>query len=395
MQHVTATCYNLPLHHGQMTHAAEANTEKEMTVLTQATEQWSNRPADQRFNSLEALHAAVCHHKSVAVEATDVKLSTLRIAASAEDPTLGFKPQPHLISPTGAVAKFTHHSFGQLCRRIGAPASYLRQLPASVVADNMNYGLSTVEPRDNGEGDNLLFSQNGSLVLRAALSPSYTRIWNCDVTSRLIRLTESNPDWQPAPEAFDGSRGLYASDKDMFAFLVDNDRRIFESLPGGGLGRGFFVSNSEVGDASFRVTTFLYEFICGNHRVWGATGVQEIRIPHIGDADARAFSKLTVELKKYSDSSAIETEQKIQSMRVMELGATKDEVLDAVFNLGTTRKVAALAYEIAEKSEDRYGNPRSVWGFTGGLTEVARDLPNADERVALERQAGKIMQIAF
>lgn len=50
---------------------------------------------------------------------------------------------------------------------------------------------------------------------------------------------------------------------------------------------------------------------------------------------------------------------------------------------------------VAVENEDRYGNPRSVWAFTGGLTEIARDRLNADERVALERQAGKIMQIAF
>lgn len=365
-----------------------------MTTLLQATEQWSNRPADQRFNSLEALHAAVTHHRTVAVEAPNVKLSGLRVISESRADGAPLD-KPLLISENGRAAEFTHYSFGQLARRIKAPASYLRTLPVPLVAANMNEGLAKVEPREDGEGDTMMFAQNGSLVLRATLSPSYKRIWNSDVTSRLIRLTEQNPDWQPAPEAFDGSRGLYASDKDMFAFLVDNDRRIFESLPGGGLGRGFFVSNSEVGDASFRITTFLYEYICGNHRVWGATGVQEIRIPHIGNADARAFGKLSVELRKYADSSVIETEQKIESMRRMELGATKDEVLDKVFGLGLPRRTAAKAYVVAEENEDRYGSPRSVWGFTGGLTEIARDLPNADERVTLERQAGKIMQIAF
>lgn len=363
------------------------------TTLTQATDQWSNRPADQRFNSLADLHGAVTHHRAVAVEAVNVQMSALRIV---ERTNPDGSELPMLLSPaTGSEAEFTHHSFGQLCRRIGAPASYLRTLPSRLVSDNMNEGLQKIEPRENGEGDNLLFSQNDKLVLRAALSPSYTRIWNSDVTSRLIALTEKSPEWQPAPEAFDGSRGLYASDKDMFAFMVDSDRRIFESLPGGGLGRGFFLSNSEVGDASFRLTTFLYEYVCGNHRVWGASGVQELRIPHIGSADSRAFAKMTVELRKYADSSAADEETKIESMRRMELGASKDEVLDAVFNLGLTRKVAVQAYDIAVEHEDRYGSPRSVWGFTGGLTEVARDKQNADERVLLERQAGKIMQIAF
>jgi hypothetical protein len=369
-----------------------------MTVLTQATNQWSSRPADERFASLADLHAAVLHHREAAVEATNVQLSSLRVAASVAawgSESEAATQEPVIVGAEGVAAKFTHHSFGQICRRIGAPASYLRDLPVALVAANMNEGLSKVEARENGEGDNLLFTQNGSLVLRAALSPSYTRIWNSDVTDRLIRLTESNPVWQPAPAAFDGSRGLYASDKDMFAFLVDNERRIFESLPGGGLGRGFFVSNSEVGDASFRVTTFLYEYICGNHRVWGAQGVHEIRIPHIGNADARAFSKLTVELRKYSDASATDEEAKIEKMRRFEIAGTKDEVLDAAFGLGLTKKVAAAAYDKAVEREDWYGSPRSVWGFNGGLTEIARDLPNADERVALERTAGKIAQIAF
>jgi hypothetical protein len=28
--------------------------------------------------------------------------------------------------------------------------------------------------------------------------------------------------------------------------------------------------------------TFLYEYVCGNHRVWGASNVVEVKIRHIG-----------------------------------------------------------------------------------------------------------------
>lgn len=357
------------------------------TTLMAASNQWTNRPADERFGSLADLHAAVQHHRDVAVEAKNVNLKSLRIEVQ--------EGAPRLIGAGGAAATFSHHGFGQLARRIGAPTNYLRELPASLVALNMNHGLATCEA---GTDDNLLFSQNGSLVLRAALSGKYNRIWNSDVTSRLIRLTEERPEWQPAPAAFDGSRGLYAGEKDMFAFLVDNDRRIFEKGPAGGLGRGFFVSNSEVGDGSFAITTFFYEYVCGNHRVWGASGVANLRIPHIGNADARAFAGLSMELTKYADASAVEDEQKVASMHRMTLGGTKDEVLDRVFSLrlpGLGRKVALEAYTIAEQHSEWYGDPKSIWGFTGGATEIARDMANADDRVALERASGKIMQIAF
>jgi len=358
-----------------------------MTTLTAATDQWMARPADERFGSLADLHAAVSHHREVSVESQHVNLSMLRVEARGGEPVL--------IGANDTAATFTHHGFGQLARRIGAPANYLRELPAEIAAVNINYGLGACT---KGDDDNLLFTSNGSLRLRAALSGKYTRIWNSDVTSRLIRLTEQAPEWQPAPAAFDGSRGLYASDENMFAFLVDNDRRIFEKGPGGGLGRGFFVSNSEVGSASFSVTTFFYEYICGNHRVWGASGISELRIPHIGTADARAFDRLSVELTRYADSSAADDELKVASMQRMALGGTKEEVLDRVFSLrlpGLGRKVADAAYTLAETHSEWYGDPKSVWGLTGGVTELARDMANADDRVSLERAAGKLMQIAF
>jgi hypothetical protein len=366
-----------------------------MTVLTQAFTQWASRPADQRFTSLADLHEAVTHHREVAAEARAVNLQICRVSTARDDATEEVRPV--FVGPSGREAEFTHWSFGQLAKRVGAPAHYLRELPASLASANLNYGLRTIAEENDVTvaTSKLLFAQNGSLVLRALTGEGYTRIWNADITSRLIRLTEERPEWQPAPAAFDGSRGLYASDKDVFAFLVDNDRRIFERGPGEGLGRGFFVSNSEVGDASFRVTTFLYEYVCGNHRVWGAQGVQQLRIPHVGNADERAFRRLAIELTKYADTSASLEEAKIEKAARFELGASKDEVLDKVFGLGLTRRLAEQTYALAEQREEWYGNPRSAWGYTGALTEIARDLPNADERVKLERQAGKIIEIAF
>lgn len=366
-------------------------------VLTAAFDQWANRPADERFASLEALHAACTHHRDVAVEARNVDLRALRIeAGEVRNDDGSTSVQPLLVGTSGQRARFTHYAFGQLARRVGAPGDYLRKLPAELAAENLNYGLSHTE--HNRTNDALLFAKNGELRLRAALSDAYKRIWNADVTSRLLRLVEQSPEWQPAPAAFDGSRGLYASDSDMFAFLVDNDRRIFEKGPEGGLGRGFFVSNSEVGAGAFAITTFFYEYVCGNHRVWGASGVQELRIRHVGNADDRAFSELSVELRKYADASIADDEAKVTAMRSKVLGATKDEVLDAVFGLrfaGITRKVLEQSYDVAVAHEDWYGNPHSVWGITGGMTQVARDVANASDRVALERAAGKVMQIAF
>jgi hypothetical protein len=214
----------------------------------------------------------------------------------------------------------------------------------------------------------------------------------------LLQLEATGP-WQPAPAAFDGSRGLYLGDRDMFAFLVDNGRRIFETGPGGGLSRGFMCWNGEVGDRSIGVTTFFYEYVCGNHRIWGVKGVEELRIAHIYTDPKRAWDKLAVTLKTYAESSAEDDEAKVKAARTFELGATKEEVLDAVFKLqigGLAKKTVDQAYDLVDgQRSDWYGSPRTAWGLAGGITEIARDLPNADDRTAADRAASKVMQIAF
>lgn len=362
-----------------------------MSVLMHASNQWASRPADQRFASLAALHAATSDYRSRA-RVAERPYNGLQVRAES----FGENIEPVLVGEKG-TAHFSNWSFGQLCARIGAPASYLRALPARLVAENLNHGLKSFRPEDEDNAQ-LMFTQNGGLRLAALTSPKYSRIWNSDVTSRLIRLTQQQPEWQPAPAAFDGSRGLYASDHDMFAFLVDNERRIFEKGPEGGLGRGFFVWNSEVGAASFGIMTFFYEYVCGNHRVWGASGVHELRIRHVGEANDRAWRGIEAELVKYAESSAVDDEAKIESARRMVLGKDKDEVLDKVFGLRVpdlSRRVIGEAYDLAVQREDRYGDPRTVWALTGGMTEIARDLPNADDRVKLDRAAGKVLQIAF
>lgn len=355
-----------------------------MTTLTRAWQEWSSRPADERYASLEELHASALRsqHEARTVDAAWASLETV-----VESDTLMLKRR----SGAKGMASLSNWAFSQVARQADAPASYLATLPPALASDCLNHGLATAEGNTK-----LLFNLNGSLVLRAATGTGYTRIYDADVTKRLLMLQAQG--WNPAPAAFDGSRGLYRGDRDMFVFMVDNTRRIFETLPGGGLSRGFFCWNSEVGAASFGIGTFLYEYVCGNHRVWGVSGYTELRIRHVGNADDRAFGELQGELRRYSDSSASEEEARIESARSFSLGTDKDAVLDRVFGLklnGLTRTLLEQGYERAVEHEDWYGSPRSAWGFAGGLTEVARDLPNADQRTLVDRAAGRVMELAF
>lgn len=354
-----------------------------MTVLTQATHQWSTRPADERFSDLKTLHDAALRFRENARESR-VQLGRIIPVATSDGEVALSTPSSHVT--------MTNWAFGQLCRKVEAPPAFLRMLPPELAVDVLRARLTI---QDQAETVQALMHRNGTQTVRALTTETYTRVWNADVTARLLRLQDDGP-WQPAPAAFDGSRGLYLSDHDVFAFLVDNNRRIFETGPAGGLSRGFFVWNSEVGAASLGISTFLYEYICGNHRVWGAQMLSEVRLRHVGKALDR-WGALSVELTRYADASASDDETRIQRTRQYILGADKGAVLDTLFGLRVpelTRARIGEAYALAEKREDWYGNPRSAWGMAGALTEMARDNPHADERVALDRAAGRVMALA-
>jgi hypothetical protein len=47
----------------------------------------------------------------------------------------------------------THWSFGQLASQVGAPAAYLRQLPAALAGINLQYGLTAKRRTDQNARD--------------------------------------------------------------------------------------------------------------------------------------------------------------------------------------------------------------------------------------------------
>lgn len=384
------------------------------TNLYQASKQWAGRPADQRFENLAEMYAACQHHRESAATAT-VPLNRLRCEDRGGDVML--------IGATGQAANLTHWSFGQLANRVGAPADYLRRLPANMAAANLTHGLATV---DDDASARVLFHKNGSLVARCVTSDSYTRIWNADVVERLLPLVKQGWQVPPARPAFPnqpGSRlataadviragehglsvkvgdtiapaGLYASDHDMFAFMVNESVRI-EDGSEGGLSRGFFVSNSEVGAASLRLTKFLYRSVCGNHIVWGAKDVSELRIIHRGNADGRFASEMTAELRRYANESAGDDEQRIVAAKRFKIGATKEEVLDRLFGariLPRKSLEAAYDYAVEEGEIHAAGSPKTAWGFAQGITRLSQDTTYADKRSEIDRAAGKVLEMSF
>lgn len=396
-----------------------------MGNLMQAHRQWASRPDDERFWTLDDMKDYCNGIRMTSVQGA-VEVKDLSVI-STEDNDIRLQGKSR-------AATLGHYAFGQLSRMIGAPADYLRSLPAPLAAECMNSGMRQLP--DQERGLSLLCRKSGIdpalLHVRAALSQRYTRIWNGDILQRLQDALPAGwqvPPARPASNNAGGNTriateadvlrsskrsgaggigvkvgdtiapaGLYASDKDMFAFLVNEDNPV--EVGGNPLYRGFFVWNSEVGDSSFGILTFLYNSVCGNHIVWDARRCEELSIRHVGEADNKAWGSLKLELKRYSEQGVADVQSRIISAKSHILGNTKDDVITALFSKRfshLTKGEISDSLEYAEKFPADHGNanPRSAWAVSQGMTRFSQTRPYADDRVRLDRTAGKILELVF
>jgi plastocyanin len=77
-----------------------------------------------------------------------------------------------------------------LCTLVGAPTSYLRQLPAALSGINLQHGL----PSHRAELVKTLEADNGRVELRAVTGPDYGRIWDHELVAAVKRLAPKKTD---------------------------------------------------------------------------------------------------------------------------------------------------------------------------------------------------------
>ncbi len=104
--------------------------------IGRVSSEWFSRPDDERYLSLGDLYAAVRARADRATART-VESRAIRVEASRDDAERLALIVPGRDEPIAP----THWSFGQMCSLVGAPASYMRQLPAPLAGINMQHGL--------------------------------------------------------------------------------------------------------------------------------------------------------------------------------------------------------------------------------------------------------------
>lgn len=365
-----------------------------MSTLMQASRQWSSRPDEERFLSLDAMLATLREVRANSREKV-VASKALHVGLEGADGL-------HIVGQNGTPAMLTHQSFGQIATLAQAPAGYLRTLPASMAADCVNYGLQIARGAQD-VGVLLTRSQGDDaeiISLRAATGPNYGRVWNCDVIGALrdrfgdgvTGAFRVPGEFGRAVEVTKENTTLYASDRDTFVFLADEENRI--DVPGrrdgkpGSLARGFFVWNSETGAATLGCAMFLFDYVCCNRIVWGAQQYKELKIRHTASAPEKWLREVQPVIERMAHASAEPIEQMIANARAKALGDRTDAFLAERFGPRMVPQLKAL--HLAEE-----GRPiETLWDATTAATAYARSIQHQSARVEFETIAGNILDLA-
>ncbi|MEG8223739.1 DUF932 domain-containing protein [Sphingomonas sp. HH69] len=371
--------------------------------VSRVSSEWFSRPDDEKFLSLTDLYDNV---RIRAERATTriVESRSLRVEARADNPerlTLFVPGEDMPIAPT-------NWSFGQLSSLVGAPASYLRSLPAALAGINLQHGLLS----HRGEQVKLLQTQNGRAELRAVTGPDYGRIWDHELVAAVMKIAGDGVgdtrwkvpgvlDWSsmhynPFVDVTRDTTTLYASDRDVFLFLVDDTHPIEAGRLANGdpdlFFRGFYCWNSEVGSKTLGIATFYLRAVCMNRNLWGVENFEEISIRHSKFAANRFAHEAAPALENFADSSASGFIQGIRAARERIVARTDEDrqtfLRGQGFSKAETGKIIATV--LAEEGHP----PASIFDFVQGITAHARSKSNQDSRLDVEAKGRRLLERA-
>lgn len=365
--------------------------------------EWFNRPDDERFLSLDAL-ADMVRSRAERSKTRVLESALIHVEARRDDPERLSLMLPGADAPVAP----THWSFGQLASLVGAPVAYLRQLPAALAGINLQYGLTS----HRAEQIKTMEVENGRVELRALTGPDYGRIFDYELVEAVQRIAGNGTGdtrWK-VPGVLDWSTGiynprvditrdtttLYASDRDVFLFLVDDLNPIEAGkLPDGSPDlyfRGFYCWNSEVGAKTLGMASFYLRAVCQNRNLWGVEDFEEITIRHSKYAASRFAHEAAPALLNFTNSSPMPFINGIKAARERIVARTDEDRTDFLRKRGFSRAETGRIIDTVLAEEGR--PPESIFDFVQGITALARDKAHQDARLDMEAKAKKLLDRA-
>jgi hypothetical protein len=368
--------------------------------IGRVSSEWFSRPADERYLSLSELFDSL-RDRADRSRTRTAESAAIRVDANRDD-----AEKLMLIVPGADVPLVpTHWSFGQLASLVGAPAAYLRDLPAPLAGINLQYGLTS----HRAELVKTLEVEDGRIELRAVTGPDYGRIFDHELVAAVQRIAGNGTGdtrWK-VPGVLDWSTGiynprvdvtrdtttLYASDRDVFLFLVDDLNpieagRLLDGSPDLYF-RGFYCWKSEVGAKTLGIASFYLRAVCQNRNLWGVEDFEEITIRHSKYAASRFAHEAAPALTRFADSSPMPFVNGIKAARDRIVARTDEDRTEFLRKRGFGKSETGKIIDTVLAEEGR--KPESIFDFVQGITAVARDKPHQDARLDLEAKAKKLL----
>lgn len=225
-----------------------------MNMITTAANEYANRPKDEAFADLPTMIAAAEYDR---LHSKEVSYNLKDLYAMPSDDGL-------VLKGAKGPATMSHWAFGQLARMVGAPAGYLRGLPAQIAADALNHGIQSAGEQEAS----LLVKANGGLPhVRSVNTDSYSRLWDSTLYSaaqeQVFSQRTSRGDTWIAPPTWEGDiAGTWRGDRTSFVIRVDGGSIVNDPSIRNGDGRmfrGVMILNSEVGASAAWIMRVLFQ----------------------------------------------------------------------------------------------------------------------------------------
>ncbi len=210
--------------------------------------------------------------------------------------------------------------------------------------------------------------------------PDYGRIWDHELVAAVMKIAGNGTgdtmwkvpgvlDWatmthNPFVDITKDTTTLYASDRDVFLFLVDDTHPIEAGrLPNGEpdlFFRGFYAWNSEVGSKTLGIASFYLRAACCNRNLWVVENFEEISIRHSKFAAHRFANEAAPALTSFANSSPAPFIAGIKAARERIVARTDDDRDSFLRKRGFSKAETAKIIETVLSEENRKPEASSI-----------------------------------
>lgn len=389
-----------------------------MTATMHAmSNQWRDRPEDERFWDVAELEVAANTKRTRSREVVG-PLASLRFEPVEDSGIV-------VMNRAGKRAAISNLAFGQVASMVGLPAKVLMRLSNGLAVKCLNECVEKEVQESEDELEvQMLLDVGENVTIRSINSERYSRVHDAECIGFAKSLDGLGWKVPPARPSNYGGRqrpatitdvlafgtggvqikvgdmiapsGLYMGDRDLYVFMVDDQHAVDDGI-GYPLMQGIVLHNSEVGKASFSITKFLAQGICGNHIIWGAKDIVQVRYRHIGEVIPKVREAMQQHLLNTGTPNLDKERQVFRWMRGHSIAETRQSVIDTVYRMRIPQYTQRFIRDVLDNAERQRavdGDPYSWWGFANATTRLSQSSRYSDQRFGIDTAAATIFETA-